>query len=325
MRAVVIAEFGGPENLIVKNIPDPEPRPNHIIIKIKAFGLNRAELYFRSGLWGDVPRVTGIECVGVVHSDPEGNFNKGETVMALMGGMGRTINGSYAEMVCVPLSNVVAVNTNLPWEELAAIPESYATAWACLTRNLELSSGQTVLIRGATSALGQAAANIASIHGANVIGTTRDKARFETLRALGAEPMLDIPNLSEQIRSRHKNGIDAVVDIVGNSTVVDSLAMVRPCGRVCLAGFLGGGAPVDAFDPLTQMPSGVQFSFFASAFTFGTTEFPLSAIPFQSFVDRAADGKYRAKPAHVFDLSNIVEAHRMMESNTANGKLVVTV
>jgi NADPH2:quinone reductase len=245
-------------------------------------------------------------------------------VAALMGGMGRTINGSYAELTRVPAANVVPIDTGLSWEDVAAIPESYATAWTCLDRNLALKAEHTVLIRGATSALGQAAVNIAGHAGAHVIATTRNPERLAGLTTLGAhDTVVDAPNLSHHIRARHPHGIDAVLDIVGTSTIPDSLAMVRPDGRVCMAGFLGGGAPLAAFDPMTQLPSGVHLSFFASAFTFGSTDYPLSRVPLQTMIDRAAAGTYRAKPARVFRLDQIQDAHRLMESGRANGKIVV--
>ena len=326
MRAVVIEQYGGPEQLVLRERPDPAPLPGHVVIEVKAFGLNHAEIYFRKGVWGDVAKVSGIECVGVVRADPGGRFAVGQKVAALMGGMGRTIDGSYAELTRVPAGNVVALDTTLPWEELAAIPESYATAWTCLVRNLALKAGHTLLVRGATSALGQAAVNIAVDLGAYVIATTRNPARLATLQGLGAQgPMLDGATLSHDIRKRHPKGIDAVLDLVGNSTLLDSLAVGRPDGRVCMAGFLGGGAPLADFDPLLHMPSGVQLSFFASAFTFGNGDYPVSDIPLQQIVDRAASGTYKAKPARVFRLEEIQEAHRLMESNAANGKIVVRV
>jgi NADPH:quinone reductase-like Zn-dependent oxidoreductase len=243
-----------------------------------------------------------------------------------MGGMGRTIDGSYAELTRVPAANVVALDTTLPWEELAAIPESYATAWTCLHRNLALAAGHTVLIRGATSALGQAAVNIAVGLGAQVIATTRNPDRFATLRALGAhDAMRDGATLSHDVRQRHPKGIDAVLDLVGTSTLLDSLAMARPDGHVCMAGFLGGSEPLAGFDPLLHMPSGVHLSFFASAFTFGNADYPLTDVPLQQMIDRAADGIYQAKPARVFRLDQIQDAHRLMETNAANGKIVVRV
>jgi NADPH:quinone reductase-like Zn-dependent oxidoreductase len=239
--------------------------------------------------------------------------------------MGRTINGSYAEFTRVPSSHVVPLNTDLPWEELAAVPEVYATAWTCLNGNLQIAAGQTLLVRGATSALGQAAVNIAAHAGAHVIATTRIRERFGKLQTLGAKHMeLEAPDLSRRIRDLYPGGIDAVLELVGNSTLLDSMAALRRGGRLVLAGFLGGLAPIASFNPLLQVPSGVHFSFFGS-FVYGTPEFPLSEVPLQDIVDRVAAGTYKAKPARVFRFEQIQEAHRLMESNQANGKIVVTV
>jgi NADPH2:quinone reductase len=226
----------------------------------------------------------------------------------------------------VPARNVASFTSDLPWETLAAIPESYGTAWTCLFGNLALKAGQTILIRGATSALGQAAVNIAAHHGARVIATTRDEGRFQSLRDLGAaEVMIHAADLQTQVRARHAGGIDAVLDLVGNSTILDSLAMLRRDGRACLAGFLGGGGPLTSLEPVFQMPSGRHLSVLATALASGSDEFPLSEIPFQDIVDRVAQGVYQAGPAQVFPLDQLAEAHRLLESGQANGKVVVRV
>ena len=325
MRAIVIRQFGGPEVLAIEDLPDPRPEPGQVVIEVKAFGVNHAETHMRKGEWPEAAKVSGIECVGVVRADPDGSLPVGQKVVALMGGMGRTINGSYAEFTCVPATNVVPIHSDLPWEELAAIPESYATAWMCLHGNLDLKAGQTLLIRGATSALGQAALNIAADAGARVIATTRNCDRFAKLAELGAERALrEGADLSGKIRELHPGGVDAVLDLVGNSTVLDSLTTVRRGGRVCEAGWLGGLAPIASFQPILRMPSGVHFSLFGS-FVFGSSEFSLSDVPVQAIVDRVAAGTYRAKPVRVFRFEEIQEAHRLMESNRANGKLVVRV
>ncbi len=326
MRAIVIKQYGGPEQLVIDERPTPEPKPGEVLIAVKAFGLNHAESYFRSGAWGDVSEITGIECVGVVAADPDGRYAAGQTVAAMVGGMARTFNGSYAQFTRVPASNVVAIDTGLPWAELAAIPESYATAWIALHRNLVLGQCKVVVVRGATSSLGQAAINIAAQAGVRVIATARTAARTPHLQALGATTVLtEAPDLSRAVRRLHPNGVDAVLDIVGNSTIIDSLAMTRPDGRVCMVGFLGGFAPIAGFDPLHHLPSGVHLSFFASAFVLGSPEYPLSEIPFQTIVDRVAAGDYKAKPARVFGFEEIQDAHRLMESGQAGGKIVVTV
>jgi NADPH:quinone reductase-like Zn-dependent oxidoreductase len=323
MRAILREKFGGPENLVIREIPDPEPKPGHVVIQVKAFGINHAEMHMRRGEWAEAAEVSGIECVGLVKSCPGGEFGIGTKVAALMGGMGRTINGSYAEYTRPPAANVAPIESDLPWEELAAIPESYATAWTCLFRNLELAEGQTLVIRGGMSSFGQAALNMAVNAGARVIATARNQDRFEKLEALGARRVeIEGPDLSQRIAERKK--IDAVLDLVGNSTILDSLAMLRRGGRACLAGFLGGLAPVPDFNPLLQMSSGVHFSFFGS-FVFGTPGFPLSDVPLQTIAKEVAAGRYKAKPSRVFRFEDIQEAHRVMEANQAGGKMVVLV
>src|SRR5471032_2912805 len=142
MRAMVITRYGGPEVLALEERPAPVPKPGHVIIEVKAFGLNHAEVYFRKGAWGDVAEISGIECVGVVKGDPDGRFALGQKVLAIVGGMGRSFNGSYAELVSVPASNVAAIQTDLPWEDLAAMPESYATAWTSLCGILAVKAGK---------------------------------------------------------------------------------------------------------------------------------------------------------------------------------------
>src|SRR5499433_827275 len=161
MRAIVLEKFGGLDALVYKDIPEPEPKAGHVVIQIKAFGINHAEMHMRRGEWAEAAEVSGIECVGLVKSCPDGEFAVGTKVAALMGGLGRTINGSYAEYTRPPTTNVAQIDSDLPWEDLAAIPESYATAWTCLFRNLELVEGQTLVIRGAMSSFGQAALNMA--------------------------------------------------------------------------------------------------------------------------------------------------------------------
>ena len=325
MRAIVIKHYGGPEVLSIEDRPPPEPKSGRVVIEVKAFGLNQAEIYFRKGAWGDVSEISGIECAGIVKCDPDGRLAPGQKVVAVVGGMGREFNGSYAEQVSVPQSNVAAVETDLSWEDLAAIPESYATAWTALVGILNVEKGQGIVIRGATSALGQAAVNIAAHSGGRVIATTRNPHRAAMLEKLGAaEVALESPELSAHVRERRPEGVDAVLDIVGNSTVLDSLALLKRGGRACLVGFLGGGGPL-AIEPVFQMPSGRHLSVFASALVTGEPDFPLSEIPFQTIVDRVAGGVYKAQPANVFRFEEIEAAHRLMEANEAGGKIVVRV
>jgi NADPH:quinone reductase-like Zn-dependent oxidoreductase len=325
MRAIVVTKPGGPDVLAVQELPDPVPAAGEVLIAVKAFGLNHADTFMRGGQWPSTP-VIGIECAGVVELDSTGTFALGSKVVAIVGGMARDRNGSYAERVAVPVSNVVALDTDLSWADLAALPEAYATAWVALHRNLALEPDQTLVVRGATSALGQAAVNLAVDHGARVIASTRAPERRELLLSLGAaEVLIDDGALAERVRRSHPGGVDCFLDLVGNSVLRDSLQTVRAHGRLCQAGFLGGLAPVADFNPIVDLPSGVQLSFFASAFVLGNEDYPLSGVPLQDIVAKAASGVFDAKPKRVFGFEEIVEAHRLMDAAAAGGKLVVAI
>jgi NADPH2:quinone reductase len=321
MRAIVLECFGDLDSLVYTDIPKPLPKAGEVVIAVKAFGINHAEMHMRRGEWAESAEVSGIECVGIVDSCPGGEFPVGARVAALMGGLGRTINGSYAQYTRVGVANVAQIDVDLPWSVLGALPETYATAWTCLFRNLQLESGQTVLVRGATSSFGQAAVKLAVGAGARVIATTRNQENFGLLASLGADRgEVEGPDLAAHLPEA--KAVDAVLDLVGNSTILDSLDLLRRGGRACLAGWLGGLAPIPDFNPLARMASGVYLTFFGS-FVFGTPGFPLSDVPLSSIAKQVRDGQLDAAPAHVLSFDQIKEAHRLMETGEANGKMVV--
>jgi NADPH:quinone reductase len=322
MKAIFLSNPGQPSTYIYKDIPIPEPLLGHVVIQIKAFGLNHAEGHMRKGEWSETHEISGIECVGIVHYCPGNEFAIGTKVAALMGGLGRTIPGTYAEYTRVRVGNVVSIESDLSWEDLAAIPEAYATTWSALFRNLELKEGQKLLIRGGTSSLGHAAINLAINAGAKVTATTRNLDRAPILKRLGAEDVvLEGPELSKRLPYK---SFDAVLDLVGNSVVMNSLEIVHRGGRVCIAGWLGGLAPIKDFNPLLQMPTGVHFSFFGSPH-FGMPGIEVSDVPMQKIADDVAKGRYKAKPAQVFRFEDITKAHEAMDAGTGTGKLVVKV
>src|ERR1700741_1552253 len=186
MRAIILKGFGGLASMGLTDIPKPLPKAVEVVIQVKGFGINHAEIHMRRGEWAEAAEVSGIECVGIVDSCPGGEFPVGAKVAALMGGLGRTINGSYAEYTRVRAENVALIESDRPWSDLAALPETYAVAWTCLFRNLNLKPGQTLVLRGATSSLGQAALKMAVAAGARVIATTRGPKRVSMLEELGA-------------------------------------------------------------------------------------------------------------------------------------------
>lgn len=321
MKAIIFTQFGGPEVLQYQDMPKPDPVPGEVLIHVKAFGLNHAELHMRKGEWDEWNPITGLECVGVVEACPGNEFPVGTKVMGVMGGMGRNRPGSNAEYVNVPVTNVAAVQTSLPWEELAVVPEVYSTAWTCLFTILDLQKGDRLLIRGATSTIGQAAVHLASDAGAMITATTRKQERFPMLRAFGASDVkVEMDDLASQFGAPPK--FDKVLNLVGNRVLIESIGLTRAGGRMLQAGWLGGLAPVKDFNPMLQMESGVHFSLLHSK-VLGSPEFPLSGIPLQEIVTKIEHGAWDAKPSHVFEYGDIQSAHRLLDSQAAGGKIVV--
>ena len=322
MKAIVIEEPGGPEVLKIKNITRPSPGPGWVLIKVMAFGLNRSEMYTRQGHSPDVrfPRVLGIECVGIIKEAPDTHFQKGQKVAAIMGGMGREFDGGYAEYTCVPQSCVFPLNTVLDWATLGAIPEMFQTSWGSLHAALEVQPGQTLLIRGGTSSIGMASAQLAKRFGLTVIATTRNPAKIEALKNNGVDHVvIDKGVIFDSVRQLFPNGVDRVLELVGTATLLDSLKCVTPGGLVCMTGILGNEWVMKEFEPFVMIPSTVKFT------TYGGGAQDMDMGELQKFVDAVARGRAKVNIDRIFQFHQIVEAHQYMEENRASGKLVVLV
>ncbi len=320
MKAAVIREPGAPEVLAIEELPVPKATPGWILIRVKAFGLNRSELFTRQGLSPSVrfPRVLGIEAVGVVENAPGGEFKPGQTVATAMGGMGRAFDGSYAEYTSVPANQVQAINTSLDWTTLAALPEMMQTAWGSLNNSLHLKAGQSLLIRGGTTSVGLAAAVLAKRQGAIVAATTRKADRESMLKDNGADHVLiDTGQIASDIRKIFPDGVDKVLELVGTTTLLDSLRSVARFGSVCMTGMVGNAWELDQFSPMGAIPSTVNLTTYSG----GSQDF--IDTPLQTVVNEVEAGRMKPRIGRVFQLHEIVEAHRCMEDNAAGGKIVV--
>ena len=320
MKAAVLYHPGGPENFVLEERPVPMPSNGLALVKVMAFGLNRSELMTRKGLSPGIrfPRVLGIECVGEVANDPSGEFKPGQKVAAFMGGMGREFDGSYAEYVVLPKSLLYPFESHLSWEHLGAIPEMFQTVYGSLHLALKIKSGETLLVRGGTSSIGMLATQLAKRSGLTVIATTRKPGKTAQLLHNGADHVLiDDGNLATKVKAVSPNGVDKALELVGTSTLKDSLQSTAPGGTVCMTGMLAEQWSLADFAPMEYIPAAVHLTIYDSG------QIRVDQQSFQQFIRDVEEDLIKLPISRSFALDEISAAHQFMEGNSAGGKIVI--
>lgn len=317
MKAVVLNKPTKGEDVLLTDIAIPEVKPGWLLVKVKAFGMNHSEAILREfeieNGYIQKPIIPGIECVGEIEDPSDSGWEKGQKVAALMGGMGRSFNGSYAEYALLPAHHVFPVESALSWEEMAAIPETYFTAWGSLFQCLRLTKEDKLLVRGATCALGYVAVQLAKALGCIVVGTTHRESKMELLKEAGCdEYILDDGSLQGKV-----SGVTKALELIGIKTVQDTMMSVEQGGIVCNTGVLGKVYEWNHFDPIKDIPNGVCLTGFYSNYpTVGMMQ------DLFNFID-----EHHLKPltGAVYDFENIREACIALDEGKVNGKIVVKV
>ncbi len=322
MKAAVTTEPGSPEVIKLVEMDKPVLKEGWVLIRVKAFGLNRSEMYTRQGHSPNVvfPRIQGIECVGIIEEDLSGTYVKGQQVAAIMGEMGREFDGSYAEYCLVPLKIVFPFDSDLPWEVLGAIPEMFQTVAGSIYEALDIKTGEILLIRGGTSSIGMLACQLAKLKGLRVISTTRNETKTQSLKDNGADQVvIDSGSIRDQVRKLYPEGVHKVLELIGTRTLKDSLGCIRPKGVVCMTGILGNEWSMKEFTPMGDIPSMGRLTVYM-----GDSE-NLDKKRLQAFIDEVAHGNIKLNIDRVLGLEDVPEAHRIMEESRAKGKLVVVI
>jgi NADPH:quinone reductase-like Zn-dependent oxidoreductase len=317
MKAIRIHEDGGPEVLVYEDAPDPEPGPDDVLIRLRASSLNRLDLWVRRGLPSvPKPRILGADGAGLDESDRRVVINPGLEHGDRITVIGEHTDGTNAELIAVPASNVYPIPDGLSFEEAAAFPLVFETVYRMLVTRAALREGEWVLVWGAGSGVGSTSVVIAKALGAQVIATSSSDAKLELARGLGADAVVnhEAGDVVEAVKEATGGpGADVVVEHVGEATWQTSLQAVRAHGRIAVCGATTGPNPKASLHRIWWK----QLTIVGS--TMGTRS------DFEAVYELVKSG--RATPAvdTVFPLENARAAHERMEAGEQFGKIVLTI
>lgn len=317
MKAVVVYKPGGPEQLVYTDVPRPALKAGWSLVRVRAFGVNHSEIFTRQGLSPSVsfPRILGIECVGTVEETMDAvRLPAGQRVVSLMGEMGRAFDGGYAEYVLLPNEQIYPVQSELPWEILAAIPETYYTAFGSL-KNLRIEEGYTVLVRGGASGVGIAFLRLmcAQFPHMYIVGSTRRAEQRTRMLAAGYSDVV----IEEDGILRTDERYDRILELVGPAVMKDSMKHLARGGILCNTGLLGGKWDLEGFEPIGDL---AEDAYLTSFYSGNVREEHLSEL--FAYIRQY---KVPVWPERVFTLSDTAEAHRWLEGRDGFGKAVVLV
>ena len=314
MKAVKIYQAGGPEQLIYQDVPTPDIKESWSLVKIKGFGINHSEIFTREGksLSVQFPRILGIECVGEVAQSSTPALAVGQKVVSIMGEMGRAFDGSYAEYVLLPNEQIYPVHTDLDWTTLAAIPETYYTAFGSL-QQLRIAPQDRVLVRGAGSGVGVAFAQLLKARFSHIVlhGSTRNPAKATRLQAVGFDEVITEADGKIQTDQSY----DKILELVGPATLRDSFSHINEHGIVCNTGQLGNIWYVNNFDPIIELKNNSYLTAFYSG--------NVSQAKLDAMFDYIRQFNVKILIERVFTLEQVPEAHRFLQSADGFGKVVV--
>lgn len=315
MRAVVVRQPGAPDVLHFTEVQRPQVKPGWSLVKIKGFGINHSEIFTRCGDSPSVsfPRILGIECVGEIYETTEPQrLPIGQRIISLMGEMGRAFDGSYAEYVLLPNAQIYPVKTTRSWTELAAMSETYYTAFGSM-KNLRLERSDKVLVRAATSGVGIAFAKLvrARFPQIHLTGSTRDLKKAAALHEARYSDV--IQDLGGVLQTEER--FDKTLELVGPKTIRDTIRCSAEGAIICLTGLLGDQWYLEEFGPIMDLPANGYLTSFYSG---NVDQERLEELI--HFVDRY---DVDLTPSKVFRLEEVQQAHELLESGKNVGKLIV--
>jgi NADPH:quinone reductase-like Zn-dependent oxidoreductase len=342
MKAVLVREHGGPERLVLTDVPDPTPRAGFAIVRVRAVALNHLDVWVRRGVPGHkfpLPIITGAEVAGTIEQIEANDsgwaagdaaivapgFSCGHCIACLSGNdplcqrfgiFGETTNGGAAELMIVPVRNLVRKPANLSFAEAAAIPLDFLTAWHMLVARAQLRPGETVLVQAGGSGVGSAAIQIAKLWGATVYATAGSAEKAARAKELGADVTIEYRStdfVAEVKNLTAKRGVDIVFEHVGADTFERSLRALAKGGRLVTCGATAGA----------EVTINLRLIFFKLLSILGSTMGSIAEL--HEIMKHVAAGRLRPVIDRVLPLDQIAEGHRILEAREAFGKIVLEI